>query len=120
MRPAALADGVADLVEMTRAQIAEPRPGGAGPRRAGRPRPGPCILCNQACRVRDNRNPLVSCVGEPRAGHETVDVDPGAAAGAGGRPADVLVVGAGPAGLECARVLALRGHRGDASPTVPR
>ena len=107
---AALADGAADLVEMTRAQIAEPelvalaRSGRSGDAR-------PCILCNQACRVRDNRNPLVSCVGEPRAGHETVDVDPVAAAAAGGAPpVDVLIVGAGPAGLECARVLALRGH----------
>ena len=64
---AALDDGVADLVEMTRAQIAEPRLVGlvrAG--QAGRVRP--CILCNQACQVRDNRNPLVSCVGEPRSG----------------------------------------------------
>ena len=26
----------------------------------------PCILCNQACMVRDVRNPLVSCVGYPR------------------------------------------------------
>ena len=104
--------GTADLVEMTRAQIAEPdlvalvRAGRDGEAR-------PCILCNQACRVRDNRNPIVSCVGEPRAGHETVDVDPATApAGAGGvPPTDVLVVGAGLAGLECARVLALRGHR---------
>ena len=42
--------------------------------RGGRARRArPCILCNQACRVRDNRNPIVSCVGEPRSGHETVE-----------------------------------------------
>jgi 2,4-dienoyl-CoA reductase (NADPH2) len=107
---AALADGTADLVEMTRAQIAEPglvALAGAG--RAGEIRP--CIRCNQACRVRDNRNPVVSCIGEPRSGHETVEVDPATApAGGGAVPGAVLVVGAGPAGLECARVLALRGH----------
>ena len=108
---AALDDGTADLVEMTRAQIADP--GLVGLVRAGRAAEvRPCILCNQACRVRDNRNPLVSCVGEPRAGHETVDVDPCTAPAdtRGAAPAAVLVVGAGPAGLECARVLALRGH----------
>jgi len=108
---AALADGAADLVEQTRAQIAEPALVELA--RAGRTdEVRPCILCNQACRVRDNRNPLVSCVGEPRSGHETVDVDPVAAPSdlRGAPPADVLVVGAGPAGLECARVLAARGH----------
>jgi 2,4-dienoyl-CoA reductase (NADPH2) len=59
----------------------------------------------------------VTCVGDPRSGHETVDPDPdgpdepGAltAGGAGGRP--VLVVGGGPAGLECSRVLARAGRR---------
>jgi 2,4-dienoyl-CoA reductase (NADPH2) len=103
----ALGDGTADLVEMTRAQIAEPRlvalvRHGQG----GRARP--CILCNQACHVRDNRNPLVSCVGEPRSGHETVE-PPVDGTDAVGR--DVLIVGAGVAGLECARVLSARGHR---------
>lgn len=108
---AALDDGVADLVEMTRAQIADP--GLVALVRAGRTAEvRPCILCNQACRVRDNRNPLVSCVGEPRAGHETTEVDPRTAPAdaRGASPAEVLVVGAGPAGLECARVLRLRGH----------
>jgi mycofactocin system FadH/OYE family oxidoreductase 1 len=110
MAEAALADGTADLVEMTRAQIAEP---GLVTKlrddRAGEVRP--CILCNQACRVRDNRNPLVSCVGEPRSGHETVDADPGAPSAVEAPSGDALVVGAGVAGLECARVLAMRGHR---------
>ncbi|MGB8650158.1 MAG: 2,4-dienoyl-CoA reductase, partial [Mycobacteriales bacterium] len=91
---AALADGVADFVEMTRAQIAEPAL--VAHLRAGTT-PRPCVLCNQACRVRDARNPLVSCIGEPRSGHETTDPDPRAAPVAG-RP--VLVVGGGPAGLE--------------------
>jgi 2,4-dienoyl-CoA reductase (NADPH2) len=103
---AALADGVADLVEMTRAQIADPelvRRVRAG--EADRVRP--CLLCNQACRVRDNRNPVVSCVGEPRSGHETEDAP---VEGTDRRPREILVVGGGPAGLEAARVLASRGH----------
>ncbi len=103
---AALDDGVCDAVEMTRAQIAEPNL--VALVRRGEPhRVRPCILCNQACRVRDDRNPLVSCVGEPRSGYETVEPD---TEGTDQTRRDVLVVGAGPAGLECARVLAGRGH----------
>jgi 2,4-dienoyl-CoA reductase (NADPH2) len=97
----ALADGVADLVEMTRAQIAEPHL--VRKLRSGEA-PRPCVLCNQACRVRDGRNPIVSCIGEPRSGHELREP---AITGSGS--GDVLVVGGGPAGLECARALALQG-----------
>ena len=68
----ALASGAADAVEMTRAQIADPdlvskvRDGAPGTVR-------PCVLCNQTCQVRDPRNPVVSCIGEPSSGHETED-----------------------------------------------
>ena len=105
----ALEDGAADLVEMTRAQIAEPDL--VRLLRSGQPeRIRPCVRCNQKCRVRDNRNPVVSCAAEPAAGHESKDPPP-AARPAGHRALDVLVVGGGPAGLEAARVLAGRGHR---------
>jgi mycofactocin system FadH/OYE family oxidoreductase 1 len=104
----ALDDGAAALVEMTRAQIADPDL--VTKVRAGRP-VRPCVLANQKCRVRDNRNPIVSCIGEPRSGHETGDPDPAGASGAAEESREVLVVGGGPAGLEAARVLALRGHR---------
>ena len=90
----------AGLVEMTRAQIADPdlvRRVRAGTR------PRPCVLSNQQCQVRDPRNPIVSCIGEPRSGHESED--PVSLPGSG----QVLVVGGGPAGLEAARVLASRG-----------
>lgn len=108
----ALSEGAADLVEMTRAQIAEPRLVVLA--RGGRTSEArPCVLCNQACRVRDNRNPVISCIGDPRAGHETVDLDPSVSSASAmtAAPANTLVVGAGVAGLECARVLSLQGQR---------
>lgn len=103
----AIGDGVADAVEMTRAQLADPdlvrllRDGQADRLR-------PCIRCNQTCQVRDARNPIITCVVEPSTGHETDDPDwyvPTRSA------IDVSVVGGGVAGLETARVAARRGHR---------
>lgn len=94
-------------VEMTRAQIADPDL--VAKVRAGRPeRIRPCTRCNQTCQVRDARNPLVTCIGEPTSGRETEDPDWYAPAGV---VKDVTVVGGGPAGLEAARVAATRGHR---------
>lgn len=101
----AVASGGCNLVEMTRAQIADPDL--VAKLSAGRAeRIRPCILCNQACQVRDARNPVVSCVVEPTSGHEGEDpsIDLDGVAGA-----RVLVVGGGVAGLEAARVAALRG-----------
>jgi mycofactocin system FadH/OYE family oxidoreductase 1 len=107
MAQQALDDGVADLVEMTRAQLTDPEL--VSLVRAGHPeRIRPATLSNQHSQVRDNRNPIVSDEGEPRAGHETEDPP---VAGQDAVAREVLVVGGGPAGLEAARVLALRGHR---------
>ncbi|MGC0365306.1 mycofactocin system FadH/OYE family oxidoreductase 1 [Rhodococcus sp. 27YEA15] len=100
---AALASGVADLVEMTRAQIADPDL--VSKVRAGQA-PRPCVLCNQTCLVLDPRNPVVTCVGNPGAGFETEDPDERDLPPLIG---SAVVVGGGPAGLEAARILAGRG-----------
>ncbi|MFZ9540400.1 MAG: mycofactocin system FadH/OYE family oxidoreductase 1 [Ilumatobacteraceae bacterium] len=103
----AITDGVCDGVEMTRAQIADPDL--VAKLKANEIETiRPCIRCNQTCQVRDARNPIVTCVGEPTSGHESSDPDWYARSP---RSQRVLVIGAGPAGLEAARVAATRGHR---------
>jgi mycofactocin system FadH/OYE family oxidoreductase 1 len=108
MAAAVVDSGQADLVEMTRAFIADAEFGrklssGSGSRIR------PCTLCNQACQVRDVRNPLVTCITDPLTGYETGDgLDmPGRPLSAGTE--HLYIVGGGPAGLECARVAALCG-----------
>ena len=97
---------VCDAVEMTRAQIADPDLVSKAARRAaGEIRP--CTRCNQTCQVRDVRNPIVTCIGEPTSGRETEDPDWYVPTGVARR---VVVVGGGPAGMETARVAAERGH----------
>ena len=102
----AIDSGAADAVEMTRAQLADADL--VVKLRANQSaRIRPCLLCNQTCKVRDNRNPIITCVVDPRTGHETQDQADGAQRAANGRR--LTVVGGGIAGLEAARVAALRG-----------
>ena len=105
----ALESGAADAVEMTRAQLADAQL--VVKLAAGTPeRIRPCVLCNQQCSVRDNRNPIVSCTVDPATGHESDepelalvdDLPPSTRQGG----SEVVVVGGGPAGLEAARVAA--------------
>jgi mycofactocin system FadH/OYE family oxidoreductase 1 len=105
----ALDDGATDLVEMTRAQITDPELV-VRLRSGEEDRIRPCLLCNQACMVRDNRNPVITCVIEPGSGHE-LDESGNDTGGPDQTQNSVLVVGGGPAGMEAARVLAVRGHR---------
>jgi 2,4-dienoyl-CoA reductase (NADPH2) len=98
---------VADAVEMTRAQIADPdlvRKVSTGHPEHIRP----CTLCNQTCQVRDARNPIVTCVAEPSSGFELTDPDWHSPAGTSLK---VAIIGGGPAGLEAARVAAIKGHQ---------
>mmetsp|Transcript_24675 Transcript_24675/g.79794 ORF Transcript_24675/g.79794 Transcript_24675/m.79794 type:complete len:787 (+) Transcript_24675:227-2587(+) len=66
-----------------------------------------CIACNQACLDHTFKLLPVSCLVNPRAGHETdasLDLAPTDS------PEKIAVVGAGVAGLACATALAARGH----------
>lgn len=100
--------GQADMVGMTRAHIADPNL--VAKSRAGKTlEVRPCIACNQGC-VGNLMGPQgrLGCVVNPTAGRELnfVEADIGISA----TPGNVWVVGGGPAGLEAARVAALRGH----------
>ncbi len=102
----AVSSGVCDAVEMTRAQIADADM--ASKLRQQIPqRIRPCILCNQTCQVRDVRNPLVTCVVDPTSGHESTEPHWESLAT---KPRNVTIIGSGVAGLETARMTALRGH----------
>ena len=106
MAASVLGDSEISAVEMTRAQIAD---AGLVGKLTGEPeRIRPCVLCNQTCRVRDNRNPIVTCVVDPFSGHETTEQVGSLATRS---PVDLMVIGGGPAGLEAARVAAERGHK---------
>ncbi|MCV7046337.1 NADPH-dependent 2,4-dienoyl-CoA reductase [Mycobacterium frederiksbergense] len=64
-----------------------------------------CIACNQACLDHAFAHKTVSCLLNPRAGHETTLV-----LGPTRHARSVAVVGAGPAGLSAAVAAAQRGH----------
>jgi 2,4-dienoyl-CoA reductase (NADPH2) len=98
-----VAEGAADLVGMARALIADPE----WPAKVEMGRKDkiiPCIGCNQDCRSFD---PYLYCAVNPITGRESVLT---AKIPASHQPKRVAVVGGGPAGLEAARVAALRGH----------
>ena len=102
-----IAAGHADMVSIVRGQIADPHL--VAKARSGTPETvRPCISCNQMCWGRRSRDYWISCVINPSAGREFMW------GGDRFEPAEVsrniTVVGAGPAGLEAARVAAERGH----------
>ena len=105
---AVIAEGKADMVAMARQLIADPH----WPRKVAENRIGEiraCIACNQGCVGRLAQAQSIRCVVNPAAGREkdwgswTLQPAP--------KPGSVVIVGAGPAGLEAARVAATRGHR---------
>jgi 2,4-dienoyl-CoA reductase (NADPH2) len=102
-----VADGDADMVSMARPLLADPE--FVNKAAAGRADEiNTCIACNQACLDHVFQRKIASCLVNPRAGHETeLRYEPTRS------PKKFAVVGAGPAGLACATVLAERGHSVD-------
>ena len=100
-----LEDGVADLIGMARAFIAEPDlavMAAAGETASIRP----CIGLNQDCRA---FNPHLHCAVNPSVGRELEPLF--GALNATTKPLSVAIVGGGPAGLEAAWIASKRGHR---------
>ncbi len=103
----ALAEGHCDLVGVVRGQIADPdfaakaRAGATDAIRL-------CLSCNQECVGRMGLNRWLGCIENPRTGRESLGVG---AVRLAPTPKQVMVVGAGPAGLQAAIAAARNGHR---------
>lgn len=107
MAEEALKDGSADMVAMTREQIADPD-------YANKIKNGQeeevihCIRCNQGCIGRLFEGGPITCILNPATGREEVFNE--STIRATDKPAHWLVVGGGPAGMKSAVTLAERGH----------
>ncbi|MCC2320691.1 oxidoreductase [Cellulomonas xiejunii] len=102
----AVAAGEVDFIGMGRALIADPDL----PRKLAAAQPAavrPCIRCNQLCVGNILAGEPLGCAVNPEVGFEAHLPGPAP------EQRHVVVVGAGPAGLEVARVAATRGHRVD-------
>jgi 2,4-dienoyl-CoA reductase-like NADH-dependent reductase (Old Yellow Enzyme family)/NADPH-dependent 2,4-dienoyl-CoA reductase/sulfur reductase-like enzyme len=101
---AILRQGAADLVAMGRALIADPElPQKAAEGRFDEIRP--CLAC-RSCFDRLFEKTRVTCAVNASFGQEkSLPIPPAQ------KPKKVLVIGGGPAGLEAARIAALRGHK---------
>ena len=100
----ALADGHCDLVGAVRAQIADPdfaRKAQSGEHDDTRL----CLSCNQECVGRMGLNRWLGCIENPRTGREAIAI-----ALTPARRKRVMVVGAGPAGMQAAIAAATQGH----------
>ncbi|HLN06917.1 MAG TPA: mycofactocin system FadH/OYE family oxidoreductase 2 [Acidimicrobiales bacterium] len=103
----ALRAGHCDLVGVVRGQIADPE--FASKARSGHAESiRLCLSCNQECVGRMGLNRWLGCIENPRTGREAeIRLRPRIK---GGRRRKVVVVGAGPAGLQAAIAAATGGH----------
>ncbi|MCL7466843.1 FAD-dependent oxidoreductase [Phaeovulum sp. NW3] len=99
-------DGQGDMVSMVRALIADPELVNKARRREEH-RIKPCISTNIGCVGQYMSKGVMTCVVNRAAARELHVDDEGRTAT---KPKKILVVGGGPAGLEAARLAALRGH----------
>ena len=98
-----LAEGAADMIGMVRALVADPDL----PRKAREGRVEQIRMClgmSECHAIGPHRVPLTCAVNAAAAREDELEIVPA------DRPRTVAVVGAGPAGMEAARVAALRGH----------
>jgi 2,4-dienoyl-CoA reductase (NADPH2) len=101
----AIAEGHCDLVGVVRGQIADAdfaakaRAGATDDIRL-------CLSCNQECVGRMGLNRWLGCIENPRTGRESEPP-----LGISAKPKQVMVVGAGPAGLQAAISAARAGHQ---------
>lgn len=108
----ALAEGHCDLVGVVRGQIADAE--FAAKARAGATdETRLCLSCNQECVGRMGLNRWLGCIENPRTGreHEYMSVETQSVRIQQTRAQDIMVVGAGPAGLQAAIAAARSGHR---------
>ncbi len=102
-----LADGDADMVSMARPFLADPE-FAIKAKQNRSDEINTCIACNQACLDHTFSSKTSTCLVNPRACHETeLNYHPA------NKKKSIAVVGAGPAGLSAATVLAGRGHQVD-------
>ncbi len=103
----ALAEGHCDLVGVVRGQIADAD--FAAKARAGATEETRlCLSCNQECVGRMGLNRWLGCIENPRTGRESQGVG---LAQSSAKPRSVMIVGAGPAGLQAAIAARRDGHR---------
>lgn len=105
-------EGEADYIGMARAYITDPDVANKaiqGDYAAIRP----CVACNQGCLDNVLFGKSLSCLVNAAAGREWELTEDGLLLDyrKSGSPQEILIVGAGVAGLEYARVAAMRGHR---------
>jgi 2,4-dienoyl-CoA reductase (NADPH2) len=103
----ALAEGHCDLVGVVRGQIAD-ADFAAKARAGATDEIRLCLSCNQECVGRMGLNRWLGCIENPRTGRESEGVG---TVSISSRPKQVMVVGAGPAGLQAAIAAARNGHR---------
>jgi 2,4-dienoyl-CoA reductase-like NADH-dependent reductase (Old Yellow Enzyme family)/pyruvate/2-oxoglutarate dehydrogenase complex dihydrolipoamide dehydrogenase (E3) component len=102
----AVADGKIDFVAMARALLADPEWANKA-RRGAEDEIRPCIGCNHGCICRIDRDLSMRCNVNPDLGREITTI--GAKTPA--NPKSIMVVGAGPAGVEFAVRAKARGHK---------
>lgn len=101
----AVRSGACDIVSLGRPLLADPDY--VNKLRAGKTKSiRPCLSCQEGCMGRIQQYSMINCAVNPQCARERdFALNPVCV------PKRVVIIGGGPAGCECARVLALRGHK---------